>query len=148
MARVKTKAMPGTKVHIKAGDTVFVRSGRDRETRLTPEELTRLDAEAQRREANRRPGRRGRVMRVLPDKQHVIVEGVNMVTKHSRPQGRTTRAMQLQSGRAQQPGPIAIANVMLVCPRCDRPTRVRKGTLEGKPVRTCRRCGEPVDGIK
>ncbi|UCC69498.1 MAG: 50S ribosomal protein L24 [Armatimonadota bacterium] len=136
------------KAHIRAGDTVYVRSGRDRESRLTPEEIDRLDSEAQRREADRRPGRRGRVLRVLPDHKRVIVEGINMVTKHARPRGRATRATQLQAGRMEQPGPIAIANVMLVCPRCDRPTRVRRGTFENKTARICRRCGEPVDVIR
>ena len=135
-------------VHIKAGDTVYIRAGRDRESRLTPEEIDRLDPEAQRREANRRPGRRARVLRVLPDHERVVVEGDNMLTKHSRPRGRASRATQLQTGRMEQPGPISIANIMLVCPRCDRPTRVRKGTFEGKAARLCRRCGEPVDAIR
>jgi large subunit ribosomal protein L24 len=136
------------KIHIKVGDTVYVRSGRDREGRLTPEEIERLDPEAQQREANRRPGRRGRVLRLLPDRERLIVEGVNMVIKHSRPRGRATRAAQIQTGRVEQPGPISIANVMLVCPNCDRPTRVRRGTLEERTVRMCRRCGESVDAIK
>jgi large subunit ribosomal protein L24 len=78
----------------------------------------------------------------------VVVEGVNMVTKHARPRGRATRAQQLQTGRIEQPGAVSLANVMLVCPRCDRPTRVRRGELEGKSVRLCRRCGEPVDRIR
>lgn len=136
------------KVHIKAGDTVYIRSGRDRESRLTPEDLERLDPEARQREANRRPGRRGRVLRVLPDRKRLIVEGVNMLIKHSRPRGRVSRATQLQTGRMEQPGPISIADVMLVCPSCDRPTRVRRGTVENKTVRICRRCGESVDAIK
>lgn len=136
------------KIHIKAGDTVYVRTGRDRESRLTPEEVARLDPEAQKREANRRPGRRGRVLRVLPDSKRVLVEGVNTLIKHARPRGRASRAAQLQAGRTEQPGPIAIANVMLVCPRCDRPTRVRRGVVEGKTVRVCRRCGEPVDSVR
>lgn len=146
----KSRARPARrpKLHIKAGDTVYIRSGRDRETRLTPEEVDRLDSQALRREANRRPGRRGRVLRVLPDHKHLLVEGVNMVTKHARPRGRASRATQLQAGRMEQPGPIAIANVMLVCPRCDRPTRVRRGTFENKTARICRRCGEPADAIK
>jgi len=144
----KTQPARRPKVHIRAGDTVFIRSGRDRDTRLTPEEIDRLDPEAQRREADRRPGRRGRVLRVLPDNKRLLVEGVNMVTKHARPRGRATRATQLQAGRMEQPGPISIANVMLVCPRCDRPTRVRRGAFEGKAARICRRCGEPVDVIK
>jgi large subunit ribosomal protein L24 len=135
-------------IHIKAGDTVYVRAGRDRESRLTAEEIERLDPEDQRREANRRPGRRARVLRVLPDHTRVVVEGVNMLTKHARPRGRASKATQLQTGRMEQPGPISIANVMLVCPRCDRPTRVRKGTFEGKAARICRRCSEPVDAIR
>jgi large subunit ribosomal protein L24 len=143
----KTQERPKT-VSIKVGDTVFVRSGRSREARLTPEEVERFDPEAQKREANRRSGRRGRVIRMLPDKTRVVVEGVNMVTKHSRPRGRAGRTQQLQAGRAEQPGSIAIANVMLVCPRCDRPTKVRAGEVEGKPVRMCRRCNEPVDAIR
>ena len=136
------------KINIKAGDTVYVRAGKDRESRLTPEQVERLTPEEQKREANRHAGRRGRVLRVLLAKRRVVVEGVNMVTKHSRPRGRTSRAGQLQTGRIQQPGAIPIANVMLVCPRCDRPTRVRRGEVEGAPVRLCRRCGESVDAIK
>ena len=147
---MKTKHTdPGrAKTQIKVGDEVYVRSGRDRESRLTPEEVERLDPEAQRREADRRPGRRGRVIKVLPEIGRVIVEGVNMMTKHARPRGRASRAQQLQTGRIEQPGAMSVANVMLVCPRCDRPTRVRRGELEGKNVRVCRRCGEPVDRIR
>jgi large subunit ribosomal protein L24 len=141
-------AKPRPKLHIKVGDTVYIRAGRSRESRLTPEELERLDSEARRREANRRPGRRGRVLRVLPDGKRLIVEGVNMVIKHSRPRGRVSRAVQLQSGRSEQPGPIAVANVILVCPHCDRPTRVRRGAIENKTVRICRHCGESVDVIR
>jgi large subunit ribosomal protein L24 len=143
---------PGTKrrvkTHIKVGDTVYIMSGRDRESRLTPEELERLNPEEHKREVDRRPGRRGRVLRVLPDKQRVVVEGVNMLIKHSRPRGRASRATQLQAGRTEQPGAMSIANVMVVCPRCDRPTRVRRGAVESRVVRICRRCGEPVDAIK
>lgn len=142
-----SRARP-TKGHIRAGDTVYVRAGKDREQRLLAEELARLTPEEQKREANRRPGRRGRVIKVLPDRDRVIVEGVNMQTKHSRPRGRASRTAQLQSGRIQQPGSLAVANVMLVCPKCDRPTRVRRGLVEEKVVRVCRRCGESVDAIR
>jgi large subunit ribosomal protein L24 len=148
MGSSKRSASRRPHARIKVGDTVFVRCGRDRESRLSAEEAERLDPEAQKKEANRRAGRRGRVLRVLPDRRHLVVEGVNIMVKHSRPRGRTTQAAQLQAGRTQQPGKIAIANVMLVCPRCERPTRVRRGELERKPVRICRRCGEPVDAIK
>ena len=139
---------PARRPKIRVGDTVYIRSGKDRESRLTPEEVERLDADAQKREADRRPGRRGRVLRVLWDRGRVVIEGVNMTIRHSRPRGRTTRATQIQSGRTEQPGSVSIANVMLVCPSCDRPTRVRRGRVEDKPVRLCRRCGEPVDQIK
>jgi large subunit ribosomal protein L24 len=146
---VKRKEQGGRrKPRIRKGDTVYIRSGGDRESRLTEEDIERLDPEGQRREANRRPGRRARVIRVLPDGKRVLVEGVNMQIKHSRPRGRTTRATQIQSGRIEQPGPVPIANVMLVCPSCDRPTRVRRGEVEGKTARVCRRCGEPVDAIR
>ena len=138
----------GPKPRIRNGDTVYIRSGRDRESRLTPEDMDRLDAEGQRREADRRPGRRGRVIRVLPDGKRVLVEGVSVQLKHARPRGRASRAAQIQTGRIEQPGPISISNVMLVCPNCDRPTRVRRGEVEGRSARMCRRCGEPVDAIR
>ncbi|MBE9565925.1 MAG: 50S ribosomal protein L24 [Proteobacteria bacterium] len=144
----KPRAKRRVKTHIKVGDTVYIMSGRDRESRLTPEELERFSPEEYKREVDRRPGRRGRVLRVLPDKQRVLVEGVNMLIKHSKPRGRASRATQLQAGRMEQPGAMSTANVMVVCPRCDRPTRVRRGTVEGRVVRICRRCGEPVDAIK
>ena len=147
MGSKATVARP-RRVHIKAGDEVFIRTGKDRESRLTPEEVDRLDPEEQKREANRRSGRRGRVLKVLPDGKRVVVEGVNMQTKHTKPRGRASRAAQIQSGRIQQPGSVSIANVMLVCPSCDQPTRVRRGEVEGKSVRVCRRCGEPVDAIR
>jgi large subunit ribosomal protein L24 len=144
----KATAARPRRLHIKAGDEVYVRTGKDRESRLTPEEVDRLNPEEQKREANRRSGRRGRVLKVLPDGKRVVVEGVNMQIKHTKPRGRTSQAAQIQSGRIEQPGSVAIANVMLVCPSCDQPTRVRRGEVEGKSVRVCRRCGEPVDGIR
>ena len=147
MKRKPTPARP-RRANIKAGDEVYIRTGKDRESRLTPEEIDRLDPQEQKREANRRPGRRGRVLKVLPDGRRVVVEGVNMQTKHTKPRGRTSQAAQIQSGRIEQPGSVSIANVMLVCPSCDQPTRVRRGEVEGKSVRVCRRCGEPVDAIR
>ena len=137
-----------TKLGIKAGDTVYVLAGKDHADRLNEDEVERLTPQEQTREANRRPGTRGRVLRVLSVQGRVVVEGVNMLTKHSRPRGRASRTQQLQTGRIQQPGSIAASNVMLVCPRCDRPTRVRRGEVESRPVRMCRRCGESVDAIK
>ena len=137
-----------TKVRIRSGDTVYIRRGKDRQSRLRPEEVDSLDPQGQRREADRRPGRRGRVLRVLPGGQRVIVEGINMLVKHTRPRGQTTQAAKVQTGRVEQPGSISIANVMLVCPSCDRPTRVHRGKVEGRTTRICNRCDEPVDAPK
>ncbi len=145
-AKRETEGRP--KISIRVGDEVFIRSGKDHESKLTPEEVERLDPEARKREANRRPGRRGRVLKVFPDRGRVVVEGVNMMTKHARPRGRATRAQQIQAGRVEQPGSMPLANVMLVCPRCDRPTRVKRGEFEGKSARICRRCNESVDRIR
>jgi len=136
------------KLHLKVGDTVYVRAGADREARLSPEDVERFNPQQQKTEANKRPGRRGRVIKVLPNKMRVVVEGVNMLIRHTRPKGRVSQTQQLQTGRIEQPGSVSVANVMLVCPRCDRPARVRKGMVEGKTVRLCRRCGEPIDAIK
>jgi len=146
--KAKPQVAGRTKVGVKVGDEVYIRSGKDRESRLTPEEVGRLDPEGQKREADRRPGRRGRVIKVFPEARRVVVEGVNMLTKHTRPRGRATRAQQLQTGRTEQPGSIPMAKVMVVCPRCDHPTRVRRGEFEGKSARICRRCGETIDRIR
>lgn len=109
--------MPG--MDIRTGDTVVVISGVDK-------------------------GKTGRVIRAMPRKQQVIVEGVNMRWRHQRP--RQTRTMQVQAGRIQVPLPIPRCKVMLVCPRCERPTRIRKVfTPDGRKVRACRKCGELID---
>lgn len=142
--------MPSSvKTHIKKGDTVYVLRGRDYEHRLEgrEEELAHLDAQGRRAEVLKSPGRRGKVIGVLPDKGRVIVDGVNIITKHAKPRGMTTRAAQVQSGRTQQPGAIALANVMLVCPRCDRPTKVMRREVSGKRIRVCRRCNEYIDEV-
>lgn len=104
---------------IKRGDTVEVIAGKDK-------------------------GIRGDVLRVLPKANRVVVERVNIARKHQRP---------VQAGRQQvQPGiiefeaPIHASNVMLVCPQCDKPTRVGfRYTEDGKKVRVCRKCGSDID---
>jgi len=148
MRRKAVKTLSRPRLRIKVGDTVYVRAGADREDRLLPEEAARLDPHQQKLEANKRSGRRGRVIKVLQQQRRVVVEGVNMLVRHTRPRGRAKQTTQLQAGRIEQPGSVAIANVMLVCPNCDRPTRVRRGMVENKAARICRRCGEPVDAIK
>jgi large subunit ribosomal protein L24 len=106
--------MPAT--HVRKGDLVAVIAGRER-------------------------GKRGKVLRVLPDRGRVLVEHVNMIKKHQRP----TQKLR-QGGIIEREGPLALSNVLLVCGRCDRPVRTGVKTLaDGRKVRVCKRCGEPVD---
>ncbi len=85
-------------------------------------------------------GKRGKVLRVLPKKQRVIVEGVNIVKKHQKPTATTA------GGIIEKPAPIHVSNVMLVCPKCGQPTRVGFTFLEdGTKVRRCKKCGEVID---
>ncbi|NIM06405.1 MAG: 50S ribosomal protein L24 [Armatimonadetes bacterium] len=96
--------------------------------------------------AERHAGRRGQVLRVIPASGKVVVEGVNMAVKHSA-RRRPGRVAQMQSGRTEQPAPMPVCKVMLVCPRCDRPTRSHRQMHEGKRVRVCRRCNEIIDRV-
>jgi large subunit ribosomal protein L24 len=108
------------KVKIRKGDTVEIISGR-------------FDDK----------GKRGEVIRVIPDEARVVVQGINLRKKHQR---------QIQSrGRTMSPGiiefeaPISISNVMLVCPKCDEPTRVGV-QRDGEDVkRICKNCGAQFD---
>jgi large subunit ribosomal protein L24 len=85
-------------------------------------------------------GSTGRVLRVLPDKNKVVVEGVNKVYKHVRPNRRNP-----QGGRLSKEMPIAASNVMVVCPSCRRGVRVgRRYTAEGRKERYCKRCNGPL----
>jgi large subunit ribosomal protein L24 len=91
--------------------------------------------------AGKERGRRGKVLIVLPTRQRVIVEKVNMIKRHQRP----TQKLR-QGGIIEREGPLSWSNVMVVCGKCDRPTRVGVRVLaEGRKVRVCRRCGEMID---
>jgi len=103
-------------IHVRRGDLVGVITGRER-------------------------GKRGKVLRVLSDKNRVVVEHVNMVKKHQRP----TQKLR-QGGIIEREGPLALSNVLPICGRCDKPARTGTTVLgDGRKVRTCRRCGEPID---
>jgi large subunit ribosomal protein L24 len=103
-------------VHVRRGDTVGVIAGREK-------------------------GKRGKVLRVLTDKGRVLVEHVNMIKKHQRP----TQKLR-QGGIIEREGPLALSNVLVVCSRCDKPSRTGIKILgDGRKVRTCKRCGESVD---
>ena len=86
-------------------------------------------------------GKTGKVRFAYPKKERVIVEGINFVKKHSRAKGAAK-----QSGIIQLEVPIYVSNVMLLCNKCNRPTRVGFRFLEdGRKVRVCRRCSEVID---
>ena len=92
--------------------------------------------------AGRDRGKRGRVLRVLPAKRRLIVEGVNFVKRHTRPNPQRN----VKGGIVEREAALAIANVQLVCPECGVATRVGHRTLDdGRRVRICRKCEGVVD---
>ena len=87
-------------------------------------------------------GKRGRVLRVLPDKNRLIVEGVNLIKRHTRP----NPAKNIKGGVVQREASLHASNVQLVCPECGAHTRVGHKVLDdGRKVRICRKCGGVVD---
>ena len=91
--------------------------------------------------AGKDKGKRGKVRHSLPDEERVIVEGANMIKRHSRAR-RATR----QAGIIELEAPIHISNVMLLCDKCGKPTRVSIRFLaDGKRVRVCKSCQEVID---
>lgn len=108
------------KLKIKKGDTVEVINGK---------------------EINK--GKRGEVIRVIPKQSRLVVQGVNMLKKHQRQvqtQGRT-----ISPGIIEFEGSIHISNVMLVCPKCDEPTRVSIQREDGTSRRVCKHCEALID---
>ena len=86
-------------------------------------------------------GKQGKVIVTNPEKGTVIVEGLNMVTKHKKP-----RSAQEQGGKVERERAIDVSNVALVCPVCGKTTRVNHVLGEnGKYVRTCHKCGAVID---
>ena len=93
-------------------------------------------------------GKRGTIERVVrPDR--VVVGGINIAKRHTKPrtrQGRNDRAPRVQQGGILEIAqPLRMSNVMLICPACSRPSRIRHERPEsGRSVRVCARCGQPV----
>ncbi|RJR17092.1 MAG: 50S ribosomal protein L24 [Nitrospiraceae bacterium] len=86
-------------------------------------------------------GKKGRVLDVDPDKNRLLVERLNMIKKHMKPSKKYS-----QGGIIEKEAPVHMSNVMLVCPKCSKPTRIGNSVLEnGKKIRSCRKCGEVVD---
>jgi large subunit ribosomal protein L24 len=87
-------------------------------------------------------GKRGRVLKVLPEKNRLIVEGVNFVKRHTRPDPRRN----VKGGVMEREAPLHASNVQLVCPECGRTTRLGRRILgDGRKVRICRKCEGVVD---
>jgi large subunit ribosomal protein L24 len=95
--------------------------------------------------AGKDKGKHGKVIRTMPENNAVLVEGVNMVTRHQKPQQTTRSTPQAQTGRIQKPAPLAAGKVMLICPHCSKPSRVGSAIGEGgQRVRKCKKCGELI----
>jgi large subunit ribosomal protein L24 len=120
-----------TKIKIKQGDLVQILSGKDR-------------------------GKQGRILEARPREGRVLVENLNVVTRHTRPRplrdaNRMGGSQMSPGGRIEKAAPVDVSNVMLVCPVCGRPTRVGTKVKEVKGeqvrVRVCKRegCGQEVD---
>ena len=103
------------KLNIKTSDTVVVISGEDRK-------------------------KEGKVLSVNPNTRRIVVQNVNMVTRHVKP-----RRQGQPGGRIQKEGSIHVSNVMLVCPKCHKPTRVGHIFDGDKKYRACKKCGKKID---
>ena len=85
-------------------------------------------------------GKQGKVLAVLPSESKVIVEGVNIATKHKKPTSQTD-----QGGIVKKEAPIYACKVQRVCPKCNKPTRAAHKLLaDGKKVRVCKKCGAEI----
>ena len=102
------------KLHIKKGDTVYVNAGNDK-------------------------GKTGKVLSVIPDKDRAIVEGVNIVSKHTKP-----NANQPQGGIVKKEAGIHVSNLQLIDPTTQKPTRVGHKFVDGKKVRYAKKSGEEI----
>ena len=109
------------RVKIRKGDTVEIISGRLEDK-----------------------GKRGEVINVLLEKRRVVVQGVNIRTKHQK-QVQTQAGRNINPGRIQFEGPIDISNVMLVCPKCGKPTRVGVQRDTEGAHRVCKNCEATID---
>lgn len=109
--------MSGLRTPVRKNDTVIVVAGKDR-------------------------GKRGRVLRVVPDRNRVVVEGVNFVKRHTR----ANPQRNVKGGVVEREAPLHASNVQIVCPECGTATRIGRQLLgDGRKVRICRKCEGAVD---
>jgi large subunit ribosomal protein L24 len=86
-------------------------------------------------------GKTGKVLRVMPDKDAVVIERLNMVKRHTKPRG-----PQQPGGIVEKEAAIHASNIMILCDKCNAPVRVgHKILADGKKIRICRRCNEALD---
>tara|TARA_B100001765_G_scaffold57881_1_gene34494 strand:- start:76 stop:408 length:333 start_codon:yes stop_codon:yes gene_type:complete len=87
-------------------------------------------------------GKRGRVLKLTPDKNRLIVEGVNIAKRHTKP----NPGQNVKGGVVENEAALHASNVQLVCPDCGAPTRIGRRLLgDGRKVRICRKCDGVVD---
>ena len=106
------------KLHVKKGDNVVVLSGKDK-------------------------GKQGKIIEAMPKHGKVVVEGINKVKRHTKPSMKAP-----QGGILTKEMPLHACKVMLVCPACNKPTRIGHKEVNGKNTRVCKKCGEVVDQAK
>ena len=86
-------------------------------------------------------GKTGTVLRVLPDENRVLIERLNLVKRHMKPRG-----VQQQGGIIEKEASIHASNVQPLCGRCNKATRIGRRSLpDGRSVRVCRRCDQPLE---
>ncbi len=86
-------------------------------------------------------GKQGRILSIIPKKNRVIIERVNMIKRHMKPSRQYS-----QGGIIEKEGTLHISKIMLVCPRCQKPSRISNHILDdGRKVRLCKRCKEVID---
>ena len=103
------------KLHVKKGDTVVVLSGKDK-------------------------GKQGKIITAMPQAGKVVVEGINKVKRHSKPSLKVP-----QGGIITKEMPLHACKVQLVCPACNKPTRIGHKDVNGKNSRVCKKCGEVIE---
>ena len=110
------KAQVKKNIHVRTGDRVVVLAGKDK-------------------------GKVANIKKVITSTSKVVVEGVNMVTKATKPNPMAG----VQGGLIKVEAPMDSSNVMLYCLSCEKPTRVPDKIVDGKKVRVCKKCGEQLD---
>ncbi|MBJ7602101.1 MAG: 50S ribosomal protein L24 [Candidatus Dormibacteraeota bacterium] len=120
----KASAARLSKSDLAAGDTVVVLAGKDK-------------------------GKRGEVLRTLPVAGKIVVRGVNLKKRHTKAGSRVAGNVVQQGGIVDFESPLDYSNVMLFCPACERPTRIRHTVLEGgRKALECVKCGEPYQRVR